>query len=144
MFTRPTDTIACADLPLFLHMQIWQNVTNCLDGNEVSGLHCLTDFPFLMHLTLNPTLTLPQGRGFEHLNSNPAVLTNKVIKVCFHFQCNPRWCGYESNSTEQEKNYDHFWNKVGPSDTGLAWHLLLTPPRSLKCSSGKWLFFLWI
>lgn len=60
-----------------------------------------------MHLTLNLTLILPQERGFERLNSNTAVLTNKVIKVCFYFQHNPRWCGYEINSTDQEKNYDH-------------------------------------
>lgn len=36
------------------------------------------------------------------------------------------------------------WNKVGPSVTGPAWPLLLIPPRSLKCLSGKWLYFSWI
>lgn len=43
----------------------------------VSGLYCLRDFSSLMHLSLSPALALPQGRGFEHPNSNHAVQSTK-------------------------------------------------------------------
>lgn len=121
-------------------MQIWQSVTNCLDGNSGFWPLLLERLSSLMHLTLNPALILPQGRGFEHLNSNNTVLSNKVIKVHFLLPDD----GYKINPAYQGKNYDHSWKKVGPSDTRPAWHLLLTPPRSLKCLSGRWLYFLWL
>lgn len=123
-------------------MQSWQDVNNCLDGNSGFWPALSGRLSSLIHFTLNPTLIPPQGHGFERLCSNSSVHTNKVTKLCFYFQHNPRWRGYEIN-TDQEKNYDRLWNKVGTSDTGPAGHLLLTPPRSLKRFNGKWLY-LWI